>query len=294
MGGFHLNVQFDRLLYWLLFIGGLAGVIYPAFLDHEMSLTQLVLSLFRWDPSFGWFMRWLAAVGVVCSAFILTTHQLYRGTPITAMRTDIRAYFEGQNTPQETMRVDREQFLRANQPRVTAHFSHSIPHEKGATITEISAKLHSDPKISCAVEKRGSPEKGYEIVQNFERNLPSAWYMFLMPPMWFNTDYANLIWPIRKNVVVRKQTTVYRNEFSEAHGEMNFTVNRYPLHHFHFTLDFGDKPIPEHFRALRMRANAIESIPPEPHASKNIASVYIPRVQNETIRITWIDPETLR
>jgi hypothetical protein len=42
-----MSGQFSKLFNWAIIIAGVAGIIYPAFLDPYPGLTQIFASLFR-------------------------------------------------------------------------------------------------------------------------------------------------------------------------------------------------------------------------------------------------------
>jgi hypothetical protein len=170
-----MDSRYGHLLNWIVLAGGIAGILYPAFIDERESLTQILISLFEPKPTLGFAMRWLSTFLLLGSAYILLTNYLYRNVPISVIWTKLDVYFV--NPDGSEIRVDREQALRANQPGVTAYFMSSRPTSENGTIPEhkIKAKLYSgDIASGEELDLHGTESRGFEILYLFDKPLPYA------------------------------------------------------------------------------------------------------------------------
>lgn len=113
--------RLKQLVGWVVLLAAIIGIIYPAFFDQRLSLTQILISLADFNNvSIGFLMRWLYVIIVIGTGYILITNWLYRNLPISVIWTRLDLHFDAADGSQ--VRIEREQALRANQPGVTAYF----------------------------------------------------------------------------------------------------------------------------------------------------------------------------
>lgn len=86
------------VLAWVVLVGGVAGIIYPAFIEKGStpppSFTQAIILLFlepTWDLRY--FMRMLCVVGVIVMVYVLTIRRIYRNLPITVVQSKVQVRF---------------------------------------------------------------------------------------------------------------------------------------------------------------------------------------------------------
>lgn len=281
--------QLGRFVSWLIAVTAVVGVIYPAFVDERMGLTQIAISMFKPELSFGFAMRWVSLIFLVGAAYIISVGIIYRRTPITVARTEVTITFH--DSSGQKVKMEREQLLRANRTDVTAYFFKVSPENDGATIPKdsIHTTIHGDcDGFESSAELHGSETRGFEVTHNFGRSLPYAWYMPLIPAASLNKSYNQLSRRIKLNTAVRRQSLIYLNEFNHARPTMNFSASTYPQQHVTFKIHFHGA-IPDGFAVRRIQTIGVVNVPVD-RQSETLVEFHIDRLHNETVRISWDRP----
>jgi hypothetical protein len=285
MGAFLMEGRYGRLLNWVVLIGGVAGIIYPAFIDERQGLTQILISLFDPKPTLGFAMRWLSVVLLIGAAYILIVSWAYRNLPISVIWTKLNVHFEAEDG--SLVRIEREQALRANQPGVTAYFMNCRPTAPTGIVSGASIKgaLYCDNKqYSDRIELHGNETRGFEVTHDFESPLPYAWYMPLIPMFLLNREPEQMMRWLKKKIVVRRLSVSYSNEFNIDRPSMNFHASVYSQHNISICIRRPEGQLPN-LRVRRIKTNGVVDV--SWRRQENHALIFVDRLQNETLRITW-------
>jgi len=173
--------RYGKLFNWGILIAGVAAILWPAFIDERLSLTQILISLFEFERTIGFAMRWLSVFMILGSLYILITNRLYRNIPISVIWTRLHVFFDMPDGSR--VRFERENGLRANQPNVTAYFTSSRPTMPLGRLIRgsITGTVYCDgQRFPDKIRTHGTEAKGFEIIHMFGRPLPYAWYMPLI------------------------------------------------------------------------------------------------------------------
>jgi hypothetical protein len=285
LGVFVMDGLYGRLLNWIVLLAGIAGIIYPAFIDDKLSLTQILISLLEPKATIGFAMRWLSVALLIGASYILITSWAYRNLPISVIWTNLDIHFE--NDDGSRIRFEREQALRANQPGVTAYFMHCRPTAPSGKIPEASIKgsvFCNGMKYRDQIELHGNETRGYEVTHDFGAALPYAWYMPLIPMSLLNSDPEKLSSWLKRNVPVKRMTVVYLNEFNIDRPTMSFTASIYTQHNIRITMHRPPNRIPN-LKIRRIKSNGVVDVAWRDQDHSTV--IFLDRLQNETLRITW-------
>jgi hypothetical protein len=278
--------RYGHLINWAILVAGVAGIIYPAFFDERLGLTQIFISLFEPKPTLGFAMRWLSVVVLCGAAYILITGWIYQNLPISVIWTKLDVHFE---TPDGSrVRVEREQALRANQPGVTAYFMQCRPtSEKGRAPEHlITASVYCDGiQFEDSLELHGNDARGFEVTHLFGTPLPYAWYVLLTPISWLNREPQKLVGSFKRKIVLRRMSITYLNEFNVVKPAMNIQAAIYSQHNIAITFHMPHGRPLRDLRARRIKTNGVVDVSFRDQG--NMRSLYIDRLQNEILRITW-------
>lgn len=277
--------RYGQLLNWVILVAGIAGIVYPAFFDERLGLTQILISLFDPKLTLSFAMRWLSVILLCGAAYILITGWIYRNLPISVIWTKLDVHFE--NPDGSRVRVEREQALRANQPGVTAYFMQCRPTSENGRLPEnlITSSVYcGSTNLHDTLELHGNDARGFEITHLFGRALPYRWYMPLIPISWLNREPYNLFGSLKRKVAVRRMSVTYVNEFNVRKPAMNFTAAIYTQHNILINFHLQGENL-RNLRARRIKSNGVVEVGFRDQG--NIQSIYIDRLQNETLRITW-------
>lgn len=269
---------------WVLAIGGLIGILEPAFFENK-TLTQTIFSLFQPEASLGFWMRWLLVILFLGVVYILIIDFVFKGKPITVLRTILNVKFLDNDG--SLVKYEREQTLRPNRPGVTAIFSQHSPDYGKIKGDEISATIYTrDKEINTEIEKYGTDDRGYEVLQIFSPSLPYSWYMPLVPVLFLKGDYNNLIRIFRKNLVVRRSTQMYENEFDVENPGIELRAEFYTQLNISVNIKFS-KSRPPTLKFRKIQDIGVTDLPPD-YPDGKTAAVHVPRLRlGEAIKITW-------
>ena len=278
------NWRVGHLINVVLLVGTVIGILQPAW-SNDIGLTQIILSLFHPSWSQEFLMRWLLVLAFIALSYSAFIHLIFRNVPLTIISTKMKVTFGDDGAAL----IDREQLLRANQPNVTAYFtSHSPSAPNGSLLRDrMTASVYCHGwGVKDELELRGN-EKKLEALHIFDKPLPYAWYMPLIPSFILNRDPSRLPKFLRKYVIVRKNEVYYLNEFNVPDPVMNFVpAGRYQ--HFNLTVELQfPHGIPNNFRAREIKNNGVTDIQPQQTAN-NCMVVRIDKVGAGTIRISWL------
>lgn len=281
--------ELGKLFSWALLVAAVCGVIYPAFLDEHLSLTQIILSIFSPELTISYAMRVLCTIVVICIAYLLSINRIYRNIPITVISTTADIKFH--DADGKHVSFNRTQLLRANAPNVTAYLFQISPSTPAGTCpgTEIFVDTFCDNLgFVSTIDKHGSDASGYEVIHEFGRSLPYRWYMPLIPSFLLKRDRKYMATFIRSNIVKRTQTNVYLNEFNVPNPVIDFTAATYPQHNIEINIHFSERR-PSNIKVRRIQNRGVVSIPVENSGTTSIKAS-LERLQNETLRISWDGP----
>ncbi len=170
---------FWRTLNVVLVIGTALGIVYPAFLDPNITFTHLIVSLVHPDWSLGFISRWLIVLLFLASVYALIVGRIYRRVPITILSNNIEIKYL--NADGSRVVVQKEQTLRANQRNVTAFINRHSPTSGGRVPkNEISASIFAGDDLDDHLEIYGQENRSLETIHMFKRPLPYGWFMPLM------------------------------------------------------------------------------------------------------------------
>jgi hypothetical protein len=283
-----MTERYGRLLNWAVLVAAVIGIIYPAFFDERLSLTQILISLIDFQSvTLGFMMRWLSVIVLCGAAYILITNWLYRNLPISVIWTRVDVYFDSPDGSR--VRVDREQALRANQPGVTAYFLSCKPNAENGRVSErdITGSVHcGDVAFQDHIDLHGTETRGYEIMHTFGTALPYAWYMPLTPVWVLNRQPERLLKCFKRKVPIRRMSITYTNEFNVPKATMSFIAAIYPQHNVSIYFHFPQGNAVRNLQAKRIKSNGVVDVRPRDQGNSNFL-LYLDRLENETLRITW-------
>jgi hypothetical protein len=275
-----------RIFNVVLLLAAIIGILQPAF-SGNVGLTQIILALFepQWTQEF--LMKWLLVLAFGALLYSLIIGIIFKNIPITIIWTRIDVTFNSGDG--SDVEIYREQLLRANQPSVTAFFSAHTPSDGHVPHERITASAHCDaPNFDDRFEIFGRPNSRTEVFHVFPQGMPYAWYMPLIPIWILNRDPQRLPKFIRKNLVLRRNTVAYVNEYNVPKPTMDFSApfGRYYQHNITWNIMFKDMKIPTGLRIMRIKENGVIEIKPE---RKGIDTVIVrsDTIRLERIRITW-------
>jgi hypothetical protein len=276
---------------WAILIAGAAGIIYPAFIEGPHgapppSFTQAIVALFlepRWD--LGFFMRILCVVVVVCAGYVVVITRMYHNLPITVVKTSIQVNVSKDFSKAAMSRV---QLLRANQSNVSAYFTAVTPNATSGMVPEdgitMEAYCHGQT-INSTFDLNGSEQSGFEVIHDFGCHIPYRWFMPLFPASIYKGDVDGLVGFIRNNIVTRRQSAVYIDEFNTLKPRMDFVARNYPGHNISVTINFEDR-IPPSFYTKHIKNSGVVNGGFEKIDEKSIR-VRADILDSETIRFGW-------
>jgi hypothetical protein len=285
-----MDSRFGRLLNWVVLVGGIAAILWPAFIDEHKSLTQILISLFEFERTLNFAMRWLAVILVIGALYILITNRVYRNIPISVIWTKLHVFFdEGDGS---RVRVEREQALRANQTNVTAIFITARPGTPEGRVVRraITGTVYcANDQFPSRIQTHGTEQKGFEIIQMFGRPLPYSWYLPLFPMWYLNREPEKLWGFLRRMVPIRRLTILYENEFNVPEPSMSFMAAIYPQFNVEIVLHCKPNHDLKNIQVLRIKNNGVVEVSFR-STGAGVHSMYLDRMQNETVRITWEGP----
>jgi hypothetical protein len=275
-----------------ILVAAVLGIIYPAFIDPNISLTQIVVSLFHPDHSFGFVARWIVVIVFFISLYAVVVGHMYRSTPITILSSNIEIKYLDQAGTR--VRLTRTQTLRANQRRVTAFFMKHGPSAPDGRVlrNEISVSAFNDAKkLNNTCEIYGQETRSIEVMQLFESPLPYAWFMPLAPVWLIGGEYERVPRFFRKYIVKRTNTVVYANEFN-IEPVMQFQADVYPSKNVVLTFDFSASALPpeQSIRGMRIKNYGVVPIQQEYLQAERKFVFRLNALQSERVRITWAAP----
>jgi hypothetical protein len=92
----------------------------PAFSGKSPGLTQILISLFDFQWSQEFLMRWLIVLAFLAACYTFFISIIFRNIPITIISTKIEVKFNKQDFSE--VELYREQLLRANEPNVSISY----------------------------------------------------------------------------------------------------------------------------------------------------------------------------
>lgn len=273
-----------QLISGAVFIASLVSFLQPAFVDNK-TLTQIIVSLAEPDWSQAFFMRWIIVVLLAASTYVVIVDRIYKNVALTVVQTKFELNL--MNEDGSIAEIRREQLLRANRPDATAYSSIHCVDNGTMPRTYISSSLYSpDINISSTMDLFGKDEKGYEALQLFSAPLPYAWFMPLIPIRFLRGDHNNLPKFIRKNVILRRQTIRYVDEYNVKEPVCDFIAQQYIQHNVTVSVRFCGK-IPDSLRIRRIRHAAVINVDFDRRENGQVAQVSIDKLSGETLKITW-------
>jgi hypothetical protein len=276
-----------NLVNWAILIAAIIGIIYPAFFDPHLSLTQILISLADFNQiTLSFLMRWLSVLVFLFAVYIMITNWAYRNLPISVIWTRLDVHFESPDGSK--VRIDREQALRANQTGVTAYYVNCKPTAEKGRVPEdgISCSVYcGDQEFKSDIDLHGSEARGFEIMHLFGNQLPYAWYMPLIPRWLLNREPERLFRWVRTKVAIRRMSIKYLDEFNVAKPSVSFIAAIYPHYNVAVSLHFPPNTSTRNLRARRIKTNGVVEMPWRNQG--NVFSIFIDRLENETLRITW-------
>jgi hypothetical protein len=204
--------RYGHLVNWAVLVAAIVGIIYPAFFDERLGLTQIFVSLFEPKLTLGFAMRWLSVVLLCGAAYILVTGWAYRNLPISVIWTKLDIHFDAADGSR--VRIEREQALRANQPEVSAYFMQCRPTSENGRIPEasISGSVYcGNLNYQDRLDLHGNDARGFEVMHLFGAALPFAWYMPLIPVWLLNREPDRLFGSFKKKIPVRRMSGSVQN-----------------------------------------------------------------------------------
>ncbi len=152
---------------------------------------------------------------------------------------------------------------------------------------EITGSVYcGDIQFQDRLDLHGTESRGFEIMHLFGIALPYAWYMPLAPVWALNRELEKLIWPFKKKVPVRRMSITYLNEFNIEKPSMSFIAAVYPQHNNSIHMHFPPGHAARNLQAKRIKSNGVVDV--RWRNQGNVFSMYIERLENETLRITWV------
>ncbi len=290
----------DRELFWktlnlVLVIGTAIGIIYPAFLDPNVTLTRIIVSLFEPDLSLGFVSRWLIVLLFLASLYAIIVGRVYRRVPITVLSSAIEIKYLSPDGSRVLLR--KEQTLRANQRNVTAIFnSHATTSSQGRMPKDsVNVSIYADAvTLDDRKEIYGQESRSLEVIHIFGKPLPYAWFMPVIPIWLLSADYDHIPRLFRKYVVRRTNSVIYENEFN-FEPVMRFTTEAYPTFNVVITIDFSltNMPPRQEVRAMRMKNHGVTIVAPEYISTEKKLVFRLNEMRNERLLITWSKPAVL-
>ena len=283
---------FWRGLNIILLLAGVAGILYPSFIEPRVGFTQAFLSLFHPDASFAFAMRWLLAILFLIALYAFILGRMYRGIPITVLSSAITIKYM---TPDgSTVLLQKEQTVRANQANVTALFNtHATTSTRGRMPKDsVSVSVYAEAvTLNDRTQIYGQEGRSLEVIHFFETPLPFAWFMPLIPVWFLSGEYDRIIRPFRKYVVRRANSVIYENEFNHE-PVMRFTTETYPTFNVVITIDFSETNIPprETIQAMRMKNHGVTMLIPEYNSQTKKIVYRLNEMRNERLLLTWEKP----
>ncbi|GJD65061.1 hypothetical protein [Methylobacterium frigidaeris] len=233
-------------------------------------------------------MRWLSLLVLVASIYTLIIGRIYKNIPISVISTIFTINFEDEAG--QRVQFDRKQLLRANQTNVTAYFFSARPTSDNGIVVEnsISGNVFCHGRdIKDSLEWFGTEKKGFEIIHNFGRSLPYAWYMPLIPIWILNRESKLLFGFIRSHIMTRRVTIRYENEFNNTRPTMKMLAGTYSQHNITIILNFHKDNPPTSVKAIRIKENGVLEVGLE-EESPSCYKLYLPELRNEILRLSWV------
>jgi hypothetical protein len=135
-------------------------------------------------------------------------------------------------------------------------------------------------------EGYGNDKSGYEMLQLFSQPLPYGWYMPLVPVALLNRNYHDLWRLLQRNVVVRRQTVRYLNEFNVPTPSIDLMATIYPTLNITVNMKLS-APVPQTLKVRLIQDYAATEIPCQ-RLPDHAIQVRVRKLRKgEKIKITW-------
>ncbi len=280
---------FFKALNVAIFLGAVAGIIYPAFIDDKASLTQIFVSLFEPSWSLSFLMRWLVAFILVASLYVFFVGMYYRSVPITILNSNLELKYLSPDGSR--VQFTRKQTLRANQRNVTAFFSTHTTSTANGRIprAHVNVSAYCDScDLADRIEIYGQESRSLEVIHIFGRPMPYAWFMPVVPVWLLGSEYDRLPKIFRPYVVSRSHSAIYENEF-DTDPVMQFKAAAYPTFNAVISIDFTNTklPVQRDIKAMRIKNYGVVDMQFEYNKNDKKIIFRINKLQNERLRITW-------
>ena len=233
----------------------------------------------------------LLAFGFAYTAIIIFR---YRDLPLSVLDTIVTVQFDEPDGSVVT--VTKKQFIRANQPGVTAYHMDAAPYP-GGTIDphEISCWLNTtNYPINEGVEPSGKSGSPIELIHSFDPALPFAWYLPLIPDRILLARHNLLPKFLRKFVVQQWIRTVYRNDFNQPGSYFELRSTRYPHRAITVKLCFDPRKMPslEDIVARRIVVDGVrlETVHQIEESANCVYEIRADWLSRERLRISWTLP----
>jgi hypothetical protein len=273
----------------ILTIAGIAGIIFPAFLESPRpGFWEAIESLFHPTLTFVFVARWLSILPILLAIYIAVIRWIYRDLPISIIWMRVDVYFASADGSE--IRFERRQALRANQRGVTAYYQELSPSSDNGRAPErlIEHEIYCRDKTlkNAKLDFHGDEKKGYEITHEFGESLPYSKLLHIVP-LWAISRDPQRLWSFfRRRIAMRTMSVTFIDEFNVPRPSISITSSTYAQHKLELHLHFPRGYVPKHLRARRRQSYAVTDVPFPKQGDEY--SLIIDRLRrNETLRITW-------
>ncbi|MHB9446929.1 hypothetical protein ACYG9R_09155 [Mesorhizobium sp. RSR565B] len=277
--------RLSTLFSGVLILGGGIGILYPAIFDEKIGLTQILISLFHPEMTQSFAMRWLLAFLLFCGFYVVTLTFYNRNRPVTILSADIKATLAN-NEWSKTI-VEGTFVLRANHPNVTSYRTIHSPDYGTLVLDSMKADVYCEAfPLTSEIELNKMEGDGIELLQLFNKPLPSMWYMPLIPNYFVSRNYDDLPHFLRKRLVKRRTSLSYLDEHNVDLPAMRFQAPNYNFMSMHIVLEFPIDALPKSLKARRELNGALTDMPIE--VVQNLYHVRVNKLaKSEVVRISW-------
>lgn len=247
--------EFWRTLEFILTIAGIAGIIFPAFLEAPRpTISEAIVSLFHPALTFIFVARWLSIIPILLAIYIAIIRWIYRDLPISIIWMRVDVYFSKADGSE--IKFERRQALRANQGGVSAYYQEISPSSENGRAPEQGFE-HS---IICGnktfhkadLDFDGDEKRGYKITHEFGESLPYSKFLHVIPTFMISRDPQRL-WSFFKNrIPMRTMSVTFIDEFNVPKPSISITASVYAHHKLELHLHFPSGVTPKKLRARRM------------------------------------------
>jgi hypothetical protein len=281
--------DYSGTLEFILLIAGIAGIIFPAFLEAPRpGPWELVTSLFHPTLTYVFVARWLSVIFILLAIYIRFVRWIYKPLPISVIwtRVDLRYL----NSDGSRIKFVRQQALRANQRGVSAYYQEISPSSETGRVpeNEIQASVTCGNRtLASELDLHGDEKKGYEIIHEFREHLPYSKLLLVAPIRLLNYKPERMWRFVRERIPIRHITMTFVNEFNVPKPSLSISTGSvYAQHNLSLYLHFPDGVTIKKLRARRQKSNSVIDVALQYEGSARY--LFIDRLEkNETLRVTW-------